>query len=279
MGSPEIAHVIVPLDSSTFAERALPVAAWLAGLTGATIDVVAVASTPLEEEELKTYLATLTERITEVPASMLLHLDDDSADRIVATELELAPSVVVMASHGRGRSAALLGSVASRVIASGGDPVLLVGREARVGTAAGTVVACVDGSSEGEDVVPVAAAWSMLLDTALDVVTVAEPVPEPMTPGEPYRRRHGPQIDAERYVSDLALQVSSSQPGLAVQGHAVYDPIGPTDGLISWLAEHPAQLLVVGARSHSRLARAVVGSTTSALVRASVVPVLALRRL
>jgi nucleotide-binding universal stress UspA family protein len=46
----EVGHIVVPLDGSPFAERALPVAAWVAGAVGADVHLVEVVP-PREGEE------------------------------------------------------------------------------------------------------------------------------------------------------------------------------------------------------------------------------------
>jgi nucleotide-binding universal stress UspA family protein len=300
-----IEHVIVPLDGSPFAERALPVASALAEATGAVVDVLAVAADDAEEQHLRDYLDGLGASLTTAPASLGVSRGDDPADTIAAVELEHEPAVVCMATHGRGRSAAFLGSVARRVLSVSGEPIVLVGPlaggsasdEASAGAGAGEapargghgglpeglaggpVVACVDGSTDGEGLIPTAASWARALGRTLTIATVAEPVPEPMRAGEPYRRRHGPQVDADRYIDDLVLQARGDNPGVEVDGKAIYDPISAEEGLRGWLSTAPVGLVAVASRSRRRLAQAVVGSTAAAIVRHSRVPVLAIRRI
>jgi nucleotide-binding universal stress UspA family protein len=274
-----IEHVIVPLDGSAFAERALSVAAGLVAPFGATIELMAVADSDSEEAHLRDYLTALRSRTSPAPGSVDVYRDDDPADRIAAVEREREPSVVCLATHGRGRSAALLGSVARRALTISGEPMVLAGPLAEPGIGEGPVVACIDGSPDGEDLIPTAGAWATALGRGLVLVTVAEPVPEPMRAGDTYRRRHGPQVDADRYVDDLVTQTREHQPDLSVSGHAVYDPISPEDGLRAWLATQQVGLLVVASRSRRRLTQAVVGSTAAAIVRHSLVPVLTIRRL
>jgi nucleotide-binding universal stress UspA family protein len=62
--------------------------------------------------------------------------------------------------------------------------------------------------------------------------------------------------------------------GNKVKAEVVYDPIGPADGVVSYVEEHPADLVVV--RSHARigLRRLTMGSVASAIVHSSPVPVL-----
>ncbi len=76
-----------------------------------------------------------------------------------------ARGVVCMASHGRGRSAAILGSVATEITARAQHPVAIVGPAFSFKTWAvdAPVVACVDGTTPSEAVIPIALEWAHVL--------------------------------------------------------------------------------------------------------------------
>jgi nucleotide-binding universal stress UspA family protein len=186
-----------------------------------------------------------------------------------------------MASHGRNRSVALVGSVATEVVARGRDPVILVGPN--FGDVAPWVekqpprgvVACVDEKPDAATLVAVGWRWAELLGEPLVVTTVAEPVPPPVDGSAP-RRLFGPDGDVEEYLDSLVSPGRGQ--GVEVETQAVYDPVGPAAGLHDYLRQHPAVLAVMGSRARTGLARAVFGSVAAAVVYQSPSPVLIVPR-
>jgi nucleotide-binding universal stress UspA family protein len=135
-------RVLLPLDGSQQAEEALPVAVWIAGLTGAEIEVVRCMSlTPVAydpsmsiysadlidslEEAVREYLAGVEQRLAgkTVKTTMLV----GGAGEMLLEHLEKEPAdLVVMTSHGRsGVQRVALGSVTDRLL-HGPAPVLVV---------------------------------------------------------------------------------------------------------------------------------------------------------
>jgi nucleotide-binding universal stress UspA family protein len=139
---PNLARVLLPLDGSLEAERALPVAAWIADATQSELDIVrCVTLTPIAydpslsiysadvigslEEAANEYLAGVQQRLgsRKVTASMYL----GSASEMLMQHLENRPAgLVVMTSHGRsGVRRVALGSVTDRLL-HGPSPVLVI---------------------------------------------------------------------------------------------------------------------------------------------------------
>src|SRR5579871_752888 len=125
--APEFRHLLVPLDGSEGAARALPVARALAGRLGAEIHTVSVATAPEHAGELRDHAAKL---LGTDPADERVHVvvGDDPARTIRAQAATLAPCLVCMATHGRARvPEAVIGSVARNVVAASAQPVVTVG--------------------------------------------------------------------------------------------------------------------------------------------------------
>jgi len=133
------------------------------------------------------------------------------------------------------------------------------------------LVACVDGHEASEAVLPVAAAWAHALGMKLTIVTVAEPCPPPLRIGAPWRRGHGPEEDADEYVRRLADRWSIEAPG--VDGDVVYDPISPASGMRDYLAARPTGLIAIGSPRRGGLHH-LLGSAGAGIVHASTVPAL-----
>jgi nucleotide-binding universal stress UspA family protein len=264
----EAAAVVMPIDGSEFADRAGAVASRLALALGVRLHLLAVAADESEAERLAESRPGFARRVPD--ATFEVVTDRDVAVAISAAAERLS-GVVCMASHGAGRSAALVGSTALGVLA-GGRPVVVVGpRFEDPWEPTSPVRACVDGSPRSEAIIPVALGWARSLGAPLTITTVAEPIPAP-TPGSPWRRGHGPDTDADRYVDDLAARWSDH--AVSVRGSVVYDPIGVVKGLVDHLRHQPASLIVVGTRGRRGLGRLLLGSVAAELVQHAPVPVL-----
>lgn len=141
-------RIVVPLDGSEFAERALPEAEGLAQLTGAPVHLLRVtdlrqfvwygelglamdvsaaeAETARETTAAGSYLTTIAERLTGsgLTADTEVRRGQTSREVIAATR---PGDVIVMASHGRGGVPRwFLGSVAEEVVRHATVPVLMV---------------------------------------------------------------------------------------------------------------------------------------------------------
>lgn len=149
--SPEVKRILLPLDGSPEAEEALPVATWIAGLTGAELDIVrALSLTPVAydpgmgvysadlidsmEEAVRSYLAEVNTRLQGKKATTTMRIG--SPGEMLYQHLEERPAdLIVMTSHGRsGVKRAALGSVTDRIL-HGPAPVLVI----RAGETAGNL--------------------------------------------------------------------------------------------------------------------------------------------
>jgi nucleotide-binding universal stress UspA family protein len=264
-----LARIVVPVDGSPAAERALPVATWLAGETGAPIHLLQVVAHPSGAPGAIHALGDLARRC--VAPTWEVGVDDDPVSVIAAAVGTDAPGVVCMATHGRDRSAAVLGSVAHAVIDRATGPVMLVGPEARPTSADDApVVAAVDGAADDDvRVVQVAAAWAARLGRPLVVATVAETAPPPYRPGRP---RTGAQA-GEDPAAVLARLVQVAGVSDLADTRVVDDPASVRDGLLR-LVDRTTALLVMGSHRRVRPLRAVLGRESARVVRGCEVPVL-----
>ncbi len=264
--------IFVPLDGSDFSSRAVPVAVRYAALLDATAHLLTVVAAPGSETEAARVLDKVDVRFERVDRSVAI--GSDVAASIVNKVEQFQGAVCCMASHGRGRSAALVGSVTTRVVALGLEPIL-VGPRAEPEQFGAGVVVCVDETRESRELIPIAVQWAHLLHTYAMAITVAEPVPEPLTAGPPHRR-FGPNEDVDEFLRDVVAPLKAE--GVDVRTQAVYDPISPADGVHAFLRDHPAQLVIVASRATVGIKRAVLGSTAAGIVSRSPSPVLVVPR-
>ena len=266
----EVAQVVVPLDGSPFAERALPVAAWIAAGVGADVHVVEVV--PCEaEEESEDAIRYLDSVALQHHAAAWDVVERNDVGAALADTMGSPPGrLACLATHGRGRSGCL-GSVAVSLLQRSSRPVVLVGPVARAVTAADApIVVAVDGRTRDDVLVPVALGWAARLGRRLDIVTVAEPAPHWYLEGARPRQARGP-AEPERYVESLAARAEGA--GVAIAPRAIYDPISVRDGLVPFL-NRTAALVVVGSRHRQGLGRTVLGSHAVRIVHDAAVPAL-----
>ena len=260
--------VLVPLDGSGLSERALEPARWLAAQLGASMHTVIVGFVD-DTRWYADYVRSLRRRWPQVTPHHVGELD--VAVGIAETARALDGSLVCMGTHGRARTAALLGSTFTDVARSYPEPLVAIGPHAAVPDRdTRRVVACVDGTATSERILTLAAQWAGRLGAKLDIVAVAEPRSPLSTYGE--RHRQGPFIDPTAYVTGLAQHPEVA--GVGVEAHVAFDPLGPDEGLVDHLRDHPATLVATTSHLRTHLDRALHGSTAARIIHACPVPVL-----
>jgi nucleotide-binding universal stress UspA family protein len=140
-------QIMVPLDGSRQAEQALPEAAYLAALAGATLHLVRVVEVPsavringlavavnvcegviaAQRQEAARYLERVRARLAEYGLKVIARQMDGDAARALLDYARIAEiDLIVMATHGRRALRRwVMGSVAGQ-IAQGGTAVLLL---------------------------------------------------------------------------------------------------------------------------------------------------------
>jgi nucleotide-binding universal stress UspA family protein len=154
-------EIVVPLDGSEVAERALPVANALARLLDAPVRLVIVAVDPSHVTEAEHFLRRAALQIDR-PADLDVVVGFPAARILLEYLHPDRGAVVVMSTHARTAVGdLLLGSVADEMVRRSPVPVVLVGPQVQLPSAGATyrdLVACFDGHDESERLVPVVTA-------------------------------------------------------------------------------------------------------------------------
>ena len=188
---------------------------------------------------------------------------DDVVGAIVQEFWRYEDSIVCMATHEHRHSELLVPSVAADVVRRLHEPMILVGNGVDFGLVnEGDRLVAGVGTEGSEEVVACAAQWAARLDLTLELVTVVEPVPEPL-PGHRARRHHGPD-NPVAYLNQLITD--SSLVDVEATTTVVDDPIGVAQGLQAHLREHSAVLLVVGSHQRERHQLLILGDDTADIV-------------
>lgn len=176
--------------------------------------------------------------------------------------------VIVMSSHGRGRSAGLLGSVATGVLNETFGPVIVVGPDAQIDRPnfRGEIVVTVDGSPHSETALGLAGAWGIGLGARPWVATVIETAAPPPV---------GVDTFESAYPAQLAhyLESMSKHP---VEFEVLHGG-DPAMAVADFAASIDAGLLVATTHGRTGLARLTLGSVAARLVRLAPCPVVLLR--
>ena len=273
----EVKHVLVPLDGSEFALQPMPTARALAERFGAEVHTVSAGGARDADRLRAQGAAALGVAIGD---GRVIVADGDPSEVIVRRADELGGCVVCMSTHGRGRlGGAVVGSVARSVLQRLARPMIALGpmadnpgwhprpRRWPEPLSVRRIVACVDGSTASEQVLPVAAAWAGALDFVFSILTVSDDVGRLRG-----KRPDDVSDDAEGYVDGL-VQEWRTKVG-DVDGVVVRDPLGPASGLRVHLDERPAGLVALTTHARSGLERALVGAAAADMVRASSAPCL-----
>ena len=288
-------HILVPLDGSPLAQEALPLGLALGRRHGRAVELLHVhgsspmpASAPHVDPPLRSRAAgrnaALAERTQRGSrAGARAGVTATSLDGAVVRTLEdcvarRPPSIVVMATHGRGGvSRAWLGSVADRLIKHVNVPVLLVRPEARRAATAGDaafrrVLAPLDGSKLAEQVLEPALALGAAGDAEYTLITVVEPpqlsipsammavaVSETVSDAETLAQITAlRQAVAEQYLGHVGAQLRRR--GVAVHTHVAVHP-QPAQGILEYAATRGADLIAVATHGLGGLARLLVAAS------------------
>jgi len=211
-----IGQVLVPLDGSSLAEQALPIAELLARAGAGGIDLVSVApgssdaggsNGPPVQAYLEQMAWALRQRGLAVGQAMRR---GDVPEEIGRHAIEIGSNVIVMATHDLSRVDRFLGrSIAVSVVRQTLLPVLVVRPTERWtsrSTAFRTLLVCLDGSAESEEVLP----WVRTIGRHFRSAVVLLAVPE--------SDAETPRLEAylgsvRAALGDLGLAVSSRVTG------------------------------------------------------------------
>lgn len=290
-----ITRILVPLDGSEFAERALPVAASIARATGAAIDVVLVHErSPVRTDREETvmwraedvYLDRLARALADDARVQVASetIAGSPAHAICARAADRKADLVVMSSHGRtGFNRLWLGSVADAVMRQARVPVLLVRVDPALAhpRAVRRVLVALDGSALAREALAPAADLAQAFGASVVLLRLVQPVPQagaaierPMGAVAPGRDEAATRLlllEAERDLEAIAGALRAS--GVAVDVHVA-------------VGDHPAQAIVEWSRgcelvaiaTHGRgMSRLVTGSVADKVIRATETAILIVR--
>jgi nucleotide-binding universal stress UspA family protein len=279
-------NIVVPLDGSTFAEEALPLAADIAKSTDGSLELVMVhqlisMAAPFElpvdvevaaaiRQEEQSYLnekAAAVRARFGVKAVAALRDGIPVAQSLAEYARSCQADLVVLSSHGRGgTSRFFLGSVADRLIRLLHCPAVVVhpshGRASLEPGKPRRVLVPLDGSPLAESVVDQALALAPQSRLALELVHVVTP---PIA-----------NVAVDHHVYRLYLEAVVErlrQQGLQVNGEVLTDE-NPAAAILQHAERRGCDLIALTTAGLGWMARALLGSVADKVVRGATIPVL-----
>jgi nucleotide-binding universal stress UspA family protein len=291
-------RVLVPLDGSELAAKALPIAEYLCRQLGAELHLARVLPsviTPFiasetyvppeiyqqmadqQKSQAIRYLGQVTASAREhgvhAVATSIVEFND-TASALLDLADQLQPHLIVMTTHGRtGLARFALGSVADRVVRGSATPVLLVrafpseaatGTAARAGELAHALVP-LDGSPLGE--APLVSGALLLAGPVFRTITLLRVV-------DPRDGNEGRQ-QAERYLDEVRqrlLERLEGRPCIVTTRIRVGG--SPAQCIVETAAEESCDLVFMATHGETGFGRLAFGSTTDRVIRDSQLPLL-----
>lgn len=258
-------RVLVPLDGTATAQRALQPAARIARQLRLPLELVTVQD-PVYERWARD-LDGLAEATDYADVEVEVVSGGWPGDVIVDLTREHPGTLVCLAARHRDRvDRLMLGSVSTHIIQNGVGPVLIVGPGFRPESSRSDyhrLLVCLDGSPRAAAAVPTAMRFAAHAGLHVDLVHVTDSVDEPAAP--PSEHEH--LAAAARTLRAAGVDVGTT----LLAGE---DPAGEVARLLS---EDRETIAVVGTHGRTGVARMLLGSVTMDLIERSPVPLLITR--
>ena len=301
----QFASILVPLDGSSFAEQALPLARQLAVASSACLRLAYV-HTPsaswdpgvefslfdpeiekqVRERELS-YLQALARRLTNGGG---LHVECALLNGSIAESLEeyvarTGTDLVVMTSHGRGGVGRMvLGNVADQLVHRLHVPVLVLRpeekkRAPRPEPEHRRILVPLDGSELAASILDEAVTFARLTGSELMLLSVVQPPPVLVPPfvWQPEALLESPEhreLSVRRYLETVKERVR--QEGLTVQSR-VHKARKVAREILNVARDEDCSFIALATHGASGPDRLILGSVADQVVRHADVPVLILR--
>jgi len=270
--------VIVPLDGGAEAARALGPARKIAEYLESPLRIVAYHELGSDGVDLEQQVLSNLTSLDGADFTLSVEAIEGSVAAALGLELEAHPSaLVVMSTHGRGRSAAFIGSVANDLLHVATGPVLLVGPKANLNVfrLEGPMIVAVEESEHAVSVLPIAESFSIVFGYTPEVVEVLTP--------EELEDLQGAQVAG--LSGDFPLESAGVQRAAAAVKQAIGRDVNyeilhdknPAKALAEYAKFRNAPLIAMATHAPAGMSRLSHGSVTADTVADAPCPVLAVR--
>jgi nucleotide-binding universal stress UspA family protein len=281
--------VIIPLDGSEIAERALAFGATIAEKIDIPIQLVHICRIGADEPEMaesRNYLRKVAGNLT---GRVQMRVERGRpAETIIRVAHEANDPFIVMSTHGRGGLHRwMTGSVADEVVRSAGIPVLLVRGDQKVMDPTGfpirSILLPLDGSTYGETAIPYAVEIARAFDSTIHLLRIVD------TPSAyAMLSRHmeaaitanaldevisSMREEAKDYIENVSTRMIEQ--GITVKPVVLEGY--PGEQLLEYERRGFFQLVVMATAGRSGISRVVFGSVAERMLKMGRSPVMMLR--
>jgi nucleotide-binding universal stress UspA family protein len=294
--------LLVPLDGSNTAEKALPYARYLAQEKNLLIELLSVVDvgnmathmsaeralhldTMVEDAVLASekYLQTIAGTLT--AAKIKTRVESGRPEEVIIEKAAAEQNTLIaMATHGRsGMNRWLLGSVAEKVLRGASNPVLLIRAKENIRTEDRPTIKCLiiplDGSDLAERVLPKAVDFAKQRDLEIVLIRTYH------IPTTAYAGVEGYALPIDDLLKDMREEACEylgnkvtdvKKLGVSKVSFRAKEGL-PADEIISFAKNLPGALIAMSTHGRSGVRRWVLGSVTETVVRHSENPVLVIR--
>lgn len=259
-------HIITPIDGSERSNHAVEIAARIAAECEADLELVSVVASDSRTDDAVELLQEAATALGEGPSEpRLTPLVGEKVAATIAEHVESTDgAMIVLSSTGRGRSAAVLGSVTDELVRLMFGPIIVVGPHVEdPRPLSNPIVVPVDGSEHSESSLPLAGAWGVALGATPWVVAVATEAPAVV----------GDAVETA-YPARLARSLRSST-GHAVDFEALHAQPhhSPATAIVDFATGIEAGLVIMSTHGRTGLARLTTGSVTADVIHRASCPV------
>ena len=290
--SPIFNTILVPLDGSRLAERALPHAANVGRAVGGRLLLARSAehtgspTVGLDAmKQLDLYLAGLAEPLRRTGIDVSTRVDaGDPVAGLLDLQRGMQADLVVMATLGRsGAQRWLHGSVTEGVLAGSATPVLLIRvlptePAVRTDSAAPNLLVPLDGSEFAESILPTVQALATAAHGSLTLIQVV-PMPSACTMGlvattgaYPPAEPETDESQALEYLQQVRARLLAADPTSHI--HLEVRVGEPASQISAAVGDRYALLIALASQALTGVGRLLLGSTTDSLLRSADAPLL-----
>jgi nucleotide-binding universal stress UspA family protein len=258
------ATVIVPLDGSDYALRAVGVGVLLARACEADLVLLTTPMSTADRGE-PVWLPEAAADSGYERVRTEVYTSNDAIAAIADCVARTDDATLCMATHGRGAlGTAILGSVAQRVVREHSVDTVFVGPnfDARW-EVLGPLLVCHDGSARVNRIVPGARTWARVLGVDAIVVHVAHPLDVPAA-GTPTAELGEALAFLDQRTPEAALRVVTDR--------------HPPAGILALADDLSASVIALGTHGRTGDVRRTLGGVAGAVVHGAACPVLIPRR-
>jgi nucleotide-binding universal stress UspA family protein len=256
--------VIVPLDGSDYALRAIGVGVRLGSACDAELVLVTTPMTTAARGE-PVWLREAAADSAYQRVRTEFYTSNDPVAAIADCVARANEAVLCMATHGRGAvGTAILGSVAQRAVRELGVDTVLVGPNLDAAWKVdGPLLVCHDGSARAHAILHGARAWARVLGIEVVVVHVAHPL-DVRRPVSLTAELESARAFFDDRASEAALRVVTDR--------------HPPAGILGVADELSASMIALNPHGHTEDTRRTLGGVAGAVIHGAPCPVLIARR-